>query len=515
MTLSKRQPAVIYCRVSDKGQTGLGSQEHRCRQHAEAKNYEVVKVFHDKKTGGGDFMKREGMVNLLRFLDTYPHLNFVVIFDDLRRYARDAEFHLTLRRIMKERGAVRECLNYRFEDSPEGKFNETINAAVSELEREANARQNRQKKIARLEAGYSIINHAPIGYKYVKASRGNNKVMVRDEPYASIIQSALEGYAAGRFASLTEVSRYLEAHPVILKRTSNGRVRVHRVTQILKQPMYAGYVCSKELGVPLTPAKHEALISKATYEKILHNMTEKANAPARKDLGQDFMLRGAVACSECHTPLRSCWSKGQNKHYAYYLCHTKGCSLYGKSIPRAEIETAFDAVLKRIQPSQNLLTVATAMFRLYWDRKAHDVKDTAKAIQTEIEEAENQVQKLIDRIVQTTNSRVIKALENGIDELEKKKILLAEKLEKSAKPRPDFQVNLEHALKFLSNPYGIWRSGTFEMKRLVLRLVFSGHLLYDRENGYRTPQTSLPFNMLGEKMSDFLPEMFDGAAAET
>lgn len=43
--------ALVYCRVSTKRQKeeghGLDSQEHRCRQYAAAKGYEVEAVFPD------------------------------------------------------------------------------------------------------------------------------------------------------------------------------------------------------------------------------------------------------------------------------------------------------------------------------------------------------------------------------------------------------------------------------------------------------------------------------------
>ena len=47
---TREQKAVIYCRVSGKKQkaegSGLDSQEHRCRQYAEAKGYSVEAVFY-------------------------------------------------------------------------------------------------------------------------------------------------------------------------------------------------------------------------------------------------------------------------------------------------------------------------------------------------------------------------------------------------------------------------------------------------------------------------------------
>lgn len=177
----------IYCRVSSKTQEneghGLGSQETRCRQYAEAKGYEVMAVFPDTISGGGDFIKRPGMVALLSFLDAQPSEQYVVIFDDLKRYARDVEFHLKLRREMETRGAIRECLNFNFMDSPEGKFQEIIIAASGQLEREQNQRQVSQKMAARMQNGY-WVHAVPAGYKYVR-EKGRGSLVVPDQPLAT------------------------------------------------------------------------------------------------------------------------------------------------------------------------------------------------------------------------------------------------------------------------------------------------------------------------------------------
>jgi site-specific DNA recombinase len=150
--------ALVYCRVSSSKQAseghGLDSQEMRCRQYAERSGYEVEAVFPDDVSGGGDFMKRPGMVALLSYLDAQrARKDHVVIFDDLKRFARDTEFHIQLRRAFQRRHARVECLNFRFDDTPEGKFVETIFAAQGELEREQNRRQVIQKMQARAARG--------------------------------------------------------------------------------------------------------------------------------------------------------------------------------------------------------------------------------------------------------------------------------------------------------------------------------------------------------------------------
>lgn len=147
--MTAKQQALIYCRVSSRAQEaeghGLQSQETRCREYAVNKGYEVAAVFPDTITGGGDFMKRPGMMALLSFLDAQPDQKFVVIFDDLKRFARDTRFHLDLREAFRKRGATIECLNFKFDDTPEGEFIETIMAAQGALERKQNGRQVAQK----------------------------------------------------------------------------------------------------------------------------------------------------------------------------------------------------------------------------------------------------------------------------------------------------------------------------------------------------------------------------------
>ncbi|WP_195820703.1 recombinase family protein [Roseobacter sp. MH60115] len=346
--IRSQQPAVIYSRVSGVKQAttghGLDSQETRCRDHAERQGYVVEAVFPDDVSGGGDFMKRPGMVALLSYLDAQKDKSYVVIFDDLKRFARDTEFHIQLRRAFKQRGAQVECLNFRFEDTPEGKFHETIVAAHGELEREQNRRQAMQKTKARLESGYNTFP-PPVGYRWGKVAP-HGKLYVRNEPEASIVVEALEEFASGRFASQAEVQRWLEDQPAFPK-AAGGRVRPQRVTDILTRPVYAGFVEHEAWGVTRRRGHHEALISAETYQRIQDIRAGRTKISKRADLGQDFILRGAVLCAECDAPYRSAWSKGKYKKYAYYVCQTKTCESYGKSIPRAQVESAFEDIFER------------------------------------------------------------------------------------------------------------------------------------------------------------------------
>ena len=504
--------AVIYCRVSTKKQddvgSGLSSQEHRCRQHAAKKGYEVVAVFPDTKTGGGDFMQRPGMVNLLRFLDDNAKEDFVVIFDDLKRYARDVEFHLKLRREMHARGAIGECLNYEFHNTPEGKFVETMFAANNELEKGQNRRQVIQKMKARVEQGFWTFRE-PVGYKYTKSKQGG-KVLIVDEPVATTVKQALEGFASGRFNSQFAVRKFLEDCPHFPKDLPNGQLRPQTIVRFLRKIVYAGYVEAPVWGIKPRIGNHEGLITYETHLKIQEILKKGVYAPTRKDLRNDFPLRGAVCCASCSTPMTAGWTKGKTKTYPYFRCRKKGCDQYGKSINRDKMEAEFKQLLTGIQPTPSLLELFKTMFKDAYDMHLRGTQDRIKAFKQESLALEKQIANLVERIMETTNQTVINAYEKKITQLEKKRHIALEKSTQSGSKEDTrcptgnsqgemptgFERLFELSFQFLANPCKIWESGRLDLQRLVLKLVFLEHLPYAKGEGFLNSKKSLPFNVL-------------------
>ncbi|MEO1405117.1 MAG: recombinase family protein, partial [Pseudomonadota bacterium] len=375
-------------------------------------------------------MKRPGMVALLSYLDAQPHKSFVIIFDDLKRFAQDTEFHRKLRRELSARGAQPECLNFRFEDTPEGEFIETIMAAQGELERKQNRRQVVQKMRARIEKGYWVFHPVP-GYRY-KQTRGEGKVLVRDEPVAAIVQEALEGFASGRFQTQSEVKRWLEAQPEFPKQKAYGGIRLQKVTDMLTHPLYAGCVQAIVWEVSLRKGNHEGLISVETFERIQQRLKDGAYAPKRANIGDDFALRGFVTCADCEKPLRSSHSTSMTgKRHAYYLCQTKGCASYGKSIRRAKIEGDVEDLLKDMRPSASLFALARAMFIDAWSQRSDQAKEASKALKRDLTQLEKQMEVMFDRIADATSPTAIKAYERRIDALEKERLVAEDKLQRA------------------------------------------------------------------------------------
>ncbi|MCD1628105.1 recombinase family protein [Seohaeicola saemankumensis] len=443
-------------------------------------------------------MKRPGMRAMLAYMEAQKGKNYVVIFDDLKRFARDTRFHLELRSELASRGATPECLNFKFEDSPEGKFIETMMAATGQLEREQNRRQVKQKMMARVEAGYWVFR-APVGYKHVQAKGGGGKVLVPNEPLSSVVREALEGYASGRFASQAEVQRFLESNPHFPKDTKDGRIRPMTITRLLKKVVYAGYVEAPKWGVSVRKGQHDALISFETHQRIIDNIEGKKRAPAaRKDYNVDFPLRGFVACKCCGNAMTGAWSKGCRKHYAYYRCETRGCDAKSKSVPRAKLEAGFEEIMQRMAPSRGLIEIAGMMFQDAWALKEQTMREERAAWKSQIKTIDSEIENTLDKIIEAENKSVIRAFEKRIEKLERQKIVLSEKVSGVLPDRHTKSECMELSLSFLSNPWKVYKNGGHAAKQTVLRLAFQEPLTYCPKEAYGTPKFSFPFKVLGE-----------------
>ena len=497
-TSASIQKAVIYCRVSDtkqvKNGSGLDSQEHRCREYALRKGYLVERVFPDDASGGGDFMARKGMVALLDYFDANRDEKYIVIFDDLKRYARDTLFHLKLRGEMYSRNAERECLNFEFQNSPEGEFMETIFAAHGQLERQQGARQTRQKMRARVDKGYYVFGEPPLGYEYKKMDDGG-KMLTPSEPNASIVKEALEGIASGRFQTTNEVQRFFEAHPSTITRKNGNPRQWQSVYNVLRSPIYAGYFNVKKWDIFFKKGKHEPLISLETWKKVQAKLDGKVSMPARKDFTNDFPLRGCVECATCHSPMTAAWSKGRTKLYGYYFCQQKDCEDRKRNIRKEKIEAEFEDLLQELQPAENLFQLALAMMEDRWEQVMKSVEVNAKETKRKIAGLENKTAKLVDLLTNTDSSSMIKIYEKQINALEQEKAILRENVTKSMEPKYSFSRTYRTTCEFLSSPWKLWESGNLEYQKLLLRLVFPKRIAYCPNEGYRTAQIAEPVRL--------------------
>ncbi len=338
---------------------------------------------------------------------------------------------------------------------------------------------------------------APLGMKYEKVSVHGN-LLVRDEPIASYVQKAIEGFASGRFETQGEVKRYLESCPAFPKDHPDGTIRFEVVARIMRRIHYAGYLERPESDVDLRKGHHQGLVSLETWQTAQDHIDGAKRAPVRKDINADFPLRGFVLCNDCNNPLTANWSKSKTgKKHPFYLCFTKSCESYRKSIRHDVLEEAFTGYLCAIEPSETLIALTKAMFRNIWDQRAEQAQAGMISLKRQVTKIEKQIDGLLDRIVDASMPSVVSAYEKRLARLEQDKLIGQEKLGKTAESTHSFEQLFEFACAFLASPWKLWKSGQLTLQRTVLKLAFAERITYCRKTGLRTPETTLPFKVLG------------------
>jgi len=234
--------AVIYCRVSDPKQqttrgSGLDSQETRCRHYASLRGYDVVAVFRDSISGASH--NRSELSALLKFLKKQKETH-VVIVDDISRLARSVEAHIRLRLDIKTAGGKLESPSIEFGEDSDSILVENMLASVSQHSRQKNAEQTKNRMRARAMNGYWPL-YTPVGYRYANVKGHSGRVLIKNGALADVVQEALEGFAYGRFATQTEVQRFLINSPEF-PRDPSGSVHFQRVSNMLNKIIYAGYI---------------------------------------------------------------------------------------------------------------------------------------------------------------------------------------------------------------------------------------------------------------------------------
>tara|TARA_B100000508_G_scaffold54263_1_gene41967 strand:- start:4852 stop:6531 length:1680 start_codon:yes stop_codon:yes gene_type:complete len=479
--------AIVYCRVSSDRQKieghGLDSQEQRCREFASVKEYEVIEVFRDSVSGGGDFMKRPAMNALLDFIDSFPETNFVVIFDDLKRFARDVEFHLKLRATFKARDVKLECLNFNFEDSPESRYVETILAAGSELERNQNSRQVYQKQKARLELGYwAFPSVRP--YKMTKDPIHGNLLKVV-EPYGSILKEALEGFANGRFLHKIDACKFLVERSYWTKQKPEKYI--DKFKSIASDPLYAGFIEYPMWGVERRNGHHEGIISLDVFDAIQKRLKQESKGKrVRNDVSEAFPLRSLLVCDSCGKPLTGSFSKGRGGKYPYYRCQNKDCEFGSKSINANKVHNSFDELLLKQGLKKDISKVLSAVFDRVWKEEETLLKTKETENQRQIEALRGKINQVTDLALKSKKQSLREVFEVQIEEFAEEIAQIESCSIKGVDLDFPYRTALEKVTLLLESPYKIWHSVDVREKQKLFYFIFDERLAYSKKAGYRT-----------------------------
>ena len=492
--------ALVYCRVSSERQVneghGLDSQEARCFQKAQDLNLPIAEVFRDAAISGGLF-QRPAMNKLIAFLDKHPNEKFVVIFDDLKRFARDVQVHMLLKTELVRKRKVRlECLNFKFEESPTGRFIEVVMAAGAQLEREQNKEQVVNKMKARLEAGFWAFCPPP-GLKFVKDGT-KGQILRPNAPQAVIFKQAIEKYRDFELNTLEEMQEFILSQYKLLG--INKTLSLNGVKRILTNVLYAGCIIYEPWDIPLKKNAHEGFISYETYLAVQDRLKNSSRPRIRQDQSKDFPLRNYVLCCACRKEMTAAWFKGRKEMYGYYLCKQKGCPMSNKIYKAGKIEGDFLERLYGNLPSREIINLAEQVIIDLWESKRKNETQIKAGVEAQIKNLEEKNKTLMERITKTSNDGLVveyeRVIANNVAEIKN----LQKELNKTKYSQDGFQTAVRVVFDYLANPTEQWESRNYARQRLLLGMLFEEKLVYNRFTGFQTAQIPFMHRIIGTKI---------------
>lgn len=480
---------------------GLSSQEQVCRNYAKnILGIEIEKVFNEEGISGGIF-ERKSIQELFKYIDSNLENNYVVIFDDLNRLSRDIQVHGLLKAEFKKRWVELACPNFQFDESPEWNFKENISVVVSEYERKKNRQRVIDRQQARLEQWFWCFP-LPIWYEFQKDERGW-KIAVKNKD-AKIVKKILEDYASWKIKTANEIIK--ELHKKGLRVGTIKRWKVYNANlanRMLKNILYTGYLEYSSKWVTLRKAKHEALISMATFKKIQERLlvspqyiTSRINENLnRKDLSEDFPLRGFLHCADSKYMLSWAWSQWAKKKYPYY-CFTRYSPNRGISMNRDKFHIEFENFLSKVQLDPYFINSFREILKRIESSKETELQEFQKIQDTKIVDIDSKMSKYIERIGKTDSETLVEWYENKVVELEIEKNEIQKNLSEFKHLVKNVRTPIEKRLKYYESTLQLWKKSDLESRKKLLKEVFPEWIPINKKKQVRTPTFSLIYQII-------------------
>ncbi|MBU0648087.1 recombinase family protein [Patescibacteria group bacterium] len=497
----KKRKALIYCRVSSFQQVkeghGNDGQEDRCKGYAKTKGYQVVKVFRDEGISGSLF-DRPSMKDLLLFVDSNNHEKYVLIFDDLKRFARDIVVHIKLKSEFQSRGIVIECPNFNFEDSPESEFAENILASAAQYERKSNAQQVINKQKARLLRGYWPFGAKIFPYEFITTEEHGKLLHPTNKRMASIIADCLLRFADGRLTNKAEMQIYLQDRDLY---GDGSEVKKGLPERILSHVwFFAGYIEFPKWGVSRRDGHHKPIIGEEISRRIEDRLNNKQSRKLCKNKSDIFPLRKLVKCGCCQKDYTSSSpTNGSGVKVYRYTCNNSQCKVKPKNIEPDLLHGEYYKLLTVISPEKEIIDFAEAIAEDLWKDKEMNMVQSKKDQEKNLNLIIGEIEKCVDLAVRASGDVMREKYEARVESLEKQKGELEGKFDYLEDV--NFIDALECAMDFIGTPQKYWQESGVDNKRRIHGLIFPEGLSFDMKNGFGTVEKALPF-MLNEALCE-------------
>ena len=476
--------AVIYCRVSTQEQAdnfSLQTQEKACRELCARENLSVLSLFVEAESA--KTLERAEFQSMMDYCVQHRKEVSAVIVYSISRFSRQTSDHLSAKLILQKLGIVLRSVTEPFDNTPSGRFTETVMSAYAQLDNEIKAERTRDGMMAAINEG-KWVHRAPLGYIHNAAVPGG---LIHDANQASFVRTCFELFDSGR--SKAEV---LSAITSLGLRTSTGLpVSAQSLDNLLMNPLYAGVICIPKWGL-VVDGKFAPIIDRTLFERVQDRLNGKQAGVSKPDRSEHFPLRVFLRCAACGNGLTGSFATGKlGGKYPYYFCRTKGCRAV--SFRAFDLQYKFLDLLSSMRLRPGFRGLVFEAIRLEW-QKRKSVSDELLA------QTRKQVSKLLGWKEKIVKAWIEEKISKEIYEAQMQKVstdLQVAGLTEGATfaDLAEIELLLDFADRMLSEISVIWATATWQDKQRIQRAVFPNGLPVTKE-GVGTPEETFLFRQL-------------------
>ena len=388
--MKERKAVGIWIRVSTEDQALGDSPEHhekRARMYAEAKDWEVITVYHLEAVSGKAVMHHPEAQRMLK--DIQNGAISGLIFSGIARLARSTRELLDFADHFQKHGADLISLKESIDTStPAGRLFYTVIAAMAQWEREEIAARVAASVPIRAKLGKPLGGAAPFGYEW-QGEKGQVKKFVLDIKEAPVRKLMYEIFlrTKRKKATARELNNlgYRTRNGSMFTGTTIGRLLTDPSAKGERRANYTSSIDSTkawtlkpESDWIVTPCP--AIVSSEVWDdcnRIIAAQEKKRNKPGRQTV---HLLAGYVQCS--------CGKKMYVFHVQSNLYHCKGCK---NKIAVADIDEIYQDQLKAFLLSDGDINN-------YLDQSAGMIKEKEellKGVKKEMETLRRRMEELV------------------------------------------------------------------------------------------------------------------------
>ena len=486
---------VGYIRVSTDEQvkgTSLDMQQKACIDFAKANGWELPlkNVFRDEGESA-KAMNRPNLLAMLEFCRKNKGKISKCIVWKLDRFARNSDDHVMIRAILRKNGVSLVSVTEPIDDSPTGKLMETVLSGFAQFDNEIRTHRTTEGMKKRLEQG-GWPHSAPMGYVKSRTAQGITSV-APDPVMGSKVAQFLETFSTGIYT--VRQARELAFEFGI--KTKQGLPKTWQTTEnMIKNPIYAGYIQSEYTNGVRFTGLHKALISSEVFEKNQRILAGKSRIFIKSDESDYPLRRDFLKCAYCNKFVTASAPRGNGGRYPRYSCAHCKSSVVGKKVGKSsdDIHDEFKYILSHIRYKDGRLNLFKQIVLTRWCDEYDDALKSTHEINKEIDELKIERSKTIrkytkDKISFADKESVVKEIDSEIGTLKDKKLEADEYADQKEKI-------IDNALLFIKDPSEFWNRAPVQIQKRVQLTIFPEGLVYDFEKGFGTVKVNESYQLI-------------------